>query len=57
MPALVAMRHNDRFAAKAEELRERGRPSKVVITAIMRKLIVVANAMPAKDGEWRPRRE
>ena len=52
MPALVTMRHNDRFGAKAEGPRKRGKLSEVVITAIRYKLIVIANTMFTKNGEW-----
>jgi transposase len=42
MPALVAKRFNPILAAFAERLKERGKPPKVIIVAIMRKLIVLA---------------
>ncbi len=42
MPALVAIRHNPILAAFAARLRERGKPPKVIIAAVMRKLIVLA---------------
>ncbi|MEP3437831.1 MAG: IS110 family transposase, partial [Hoeflea sp.] len=37
------------------ELRERGKPPKVAITALMRKLVVLANALIRDDREWSPR--
>lgn len=52
MPALVAMRHNPEMAAFAERLRDRGKPSKVVITAIMRKLFITANALVREERKW-----
>lgn len=42
MPALVAVRHNVIFRAFAEQLRERGKPAKVIVVAVMRKLLVLA---------------
>lgn len=42
MPAMVAMRFNPVLQAFAQRLMERGKPSKVVIVAVMRKLIVLA---------------
>ena len=55
MPALVATRFNPDMKAKYIELRERGKPPKVAITALMRKLIVLANALIRDDREWSPR--
>lgn len=42
MPALSAMRHNPILCAFAARLRERGKPPKVVVVAVMRKLLVLA---------------
>lgn len=42
MPAVVAMRFNPILKTFAERLRERGKPGKVVVVAVMRKLIVLA---------------
>jgi transposase len=42
MPALVAMRHNPILFAFAQRLREKGKPTKVIIAAVMRKLVVLA---------------
>ena len=53
MPALAAMRFNADLKAVTEILRAKGKPTKVVITAIMRKLIVLANALVAA-GAARP---
>lgn len=54
MPALVACRHNPDMAAKYQDLIEKGKPPKVAITAVMRKLIVLANALVKADRKWRP---
>lgn len=55
MPALVAMRHNPEIAGFAERLRARGKPSKVVIVAVMRKLFITANALIRDKREWTPK--
>jgi Transposase IS116/IS110/IS902 family len=50
MPALVAIRSNPPLKAKYPALRK---PAKVAIVAIMRKLIVIANAL-LRDVMWAP---
>lgn len=52
MPALVAMRFNPELKAKYDQLKAAGKPSKVAITAIMRKLIVLANALLRDQRKW-----
>jgi len=54
MPALVAMRFNKDLKAKYEHLIAAGKPAKVAITAIMRKLIILANALVRDDRVWLP---
>ena len=54
MAALTAMRHNPDLARKYAHLRARGKPFKVALTAIMRKLIVLANALLKQDRLWTP---
>ena len=44
-PALVAMRFNPDLRLKYQTLRDAGKPAKVAIVAIMRKLIETANAL------------
>ena len=44
MPALVAARFNPDMKAKYAHLVETGKPAKVALTAIMRKLVLLANA-------------
>jgi transposase len=44
MPALVATRFNPDMKTKYKELMNAGKPAKVALTAVMRKLIVLANA-------------
>lgn len=55
MPALVAMRFNPDLKAKYEKLVAVGKPPKKAITAIMRKLIVLANALIRDSRKWTPR--
>jgi len=52
MPALVAMRFNPDLKAKYIALRDAGKPAKVAIVAIMRKLIEIANALVKADRKW-----
>ena len=52
MPALVAMRCNPDIKAKYEALRATGKPAKVAIVAVMRKLIEIANALVKADRFW-----
>jgi transposase len=42
LPAIVAMRANPALRAFAERLRARGKPAKVVIVAVMRKVLLLA---------------
>ena len=52
MPALVAIRFNADLKAKYLALREAGKPAKVAIVAIMRKLIITANALLRDNRMW-----
>jgi transposase len=52
MPALVAARFNPDLKAKYQQLIAAGKPAKLAITAIMRKLIITANALLKKDRLW-----
>ena len=54
MAALSASRHNPDLARKYEELTTRGKPPKVARTAVMRKLVVLANTLLAQDRPWSP---
>jgi transposase len=47
MAALVARHHNPTIKAFAQNLKQRGKPNKLILTAIMRKLIVILNAVVA----------
>jgi transposase len=55
MPALVATRFNPDLKAKYDQLRAAGKPAKVAITALMRKLIVLANALLKARRPWAPK--
>lgn len=52
MPALVACTFNPDMKTKYSQLKAAGKPSKVAITAVMRKLIVLANALVKADRTW-----
>lgn len=52
MPALVAMRFNPDMKTVYQRLTKRGKPPKVALTAIMRKLIVLANTLIKNDRIW-----
>lgn len=45
MAALVASTRNPKLKAFAQSLRARGKPNKLILTAIMRKLVVILNAV------------
>ena len=57
MPAVAAIRCNPDLQAKYTSLRDAGKPAKVAITAVMRKLVVLANALVQQDRTWTPRPE
>ena len=52
MPALVAMRFNPPLKAKYDALRAAGKPPKLAITAIMRRIITIANALLRDGRKW-----
>ena len=52
MPALVAVRFNTDLKAKYDALRNAGKPPKVAFTAIMRKLVILANALIRDGRTW-----
>ena len=56
MPALVAARFNPDLKAKYQKLIATGKPAKIAITAVMRKLVVTANALLKADRLWTPKR-
>lgn len=52
MAALVAARHNPVIRSFYERLIQRGKEAKVALTACMRKLLVILNAMVRKGETW-----
>ena len=56
MPALAAIRCNPDLRAKYRQLTGQGKPPKVALTAVMRKLLVLANALLGEDRCWLPDR-
>ena len=52
MPAVVAVQHNPDLKRKYEALVARGKPRKVALTAVMRKLLVLANALVQQNRTW-----
>ncbi len=52
MPALCIIRHNLSSKQKYDQMIKRGKPPKVAITAIMRKLVVLANVLLRDDRKW-----
>jgi transposase len=54
MPALSAARANPDLARVSDRLKARGKPAKLILTAIMRKLVVLANALLKADRTWTP---
>ncbi len=55
MPALVAARFNPDLKAKYRALLAAGKPARVALTAIMRKLIILANALLRDQRNWTPK--
>jgi transposase len=55
MGALVASRNNPVIRAFYLRLRAAGKPPKVALTACMRKLLVILNAMVRENTTWNPR--
>jgi transposase len=52
MPALVAIRFNPDLKATYQALRKAGKPAKVALVAVMRKIVVLANALLRQDRTW-----
>jgi transposase len=52
MPALVAIRFNPQLKEKYEALRRAGKLPKVAIVAIMRKIVIIANALIRDSRKW-----
>lgn len=54
MAALSASRFNPDLAAFAERLKAKGKRAKVILVAVMRKLVVLANTLVAQNRLWTP---
>ncbi|BCK75828.1 transposase [Acetobacter aceti NRIC 0242] len=52
MPALVAMRFNPDLKRVYDRLTASGKHAKIAITAVMRKLVIIANALLRDDRLW-----
>lgn len=52
MAALSAVRHNDELKRFYQRLRQRGKPGKVALTAVMRKLLLQLNAVARRGTPW-----
>ena len=55
MAALSAIRCNPDMAAKYRQLTGNGKPGKVALVAVMRKLLLLANVLLRDDRLWTPR--
>ena len=54
MAAVSAMRKNPEFQQLYERLKARGKPGKLALAAVMRKLVVLANVLIQNDRLWTP---
>lgn len=52
MPAVTSMRYNPALKAFANRLKAKGKPGKVIVAAIMRKLVVLAYTLLKKDTTY-----
>lgn len=57
MVVLVASRSNDSIKQFYEKLVQAGKPKKVALTACMRKILTILNAMVRDNQPWNPQRE
>ncbi|MEO0537194.1 MAG: IS110 family transposase [Cyanobacteria bacterium P01_A01_bin.123] len=57
MPTLVATRHNPVIKAFYERLLAQGKQKKVALTACMRKLLIILNAIAKSGQPWQPQRQ
>jgi transposase len=54
MAALVASRHNPQMKLAYQALRNQGKPAKLALVAIARKLLVTANALVKNNARYTP---
>ena len=55
LPALSAVRFNPDLKAVYDRLRAKGKPAKVALVAVMRKLVILANVLVRDDRTWQTR--
>ena len=55
MPAMAAMRFNPDLKRVYDKLNAKGKHAKIAITAIMRKLVILANALLRDNRLWTPK--
>ena len=53
MPALVAIRYNPDLKTFYERLTHAGKPKKLAVTAVMRKLIIITNTLIRDQRNWK----
>ena len=53
-PALSAIRFNPQLKAKYDALINAGKPAKVALVAVMRKLLILANPLIRDSRKWAP---
>ncbi len=53
MAALVSTRHNPVMKAYYQRLLAKGKPKKVALVAVMRKLLITLNTMLKENNLWR----
>ena len=54
MAAMTATQHNRRLRTFYHRLLDRGKPNKVALVAVMRKLLIILNAMVKNQTAWNP---
>ena len=54
MPALSAIQHNDHMKRVFQRLCDNAKPAKLALTAVMPKLIILANALLRDNRKWTP---
>ena len=56
MAALAACRANPEMQSFRQRLKAKGKPAKVILTAVLRKLIVFADVLIRENRHWIPQR-
>ena len=54
MASLTAISRNPDLTRKYQSLRDRGKPGKVALTVVMRRMLVLANVLIKEDRMWQP---